>query len=133
MVNPYGEAYPYNEPGDWNDSQNHYLVINAQDPKGVFIDQQKMGVDWGQGALIVSSLAANYMGQGATLEQVKAEGVCGSLTDGVITFPVKSLLCTLESKDSFYYGNINGAFKVVLPEAVAMLCCSWHYKTSWKI
>lgn len=119
LVNPYGEAYPYNEPGDWNDSQNHYLVINAQDPKGVFIDQQKMGVDWGQGALIVSSLAANYMGQGATLEQVKAEGVCGSLTDGVITFPVKSLLCTLESEDSFYYGNINGAFKVVLPEAVA--------------
>ena len=59
------------------------------------------------------------MGQGATFEQVKAEGVCGSLVDGVITFPVKSLLCTLESKDGFYYGNVNGAFKVVLPEAVA--------------
>lgn len=119
LVNPYGEAYPYNEPGDWDDSQNHYLVINAQDSEGVFIDQQKMGLDWGQGALIVSSLAANYMGQGATFEQVKAEGVCGSLVDGVITFPVKSLLCTLESKDGFYYGNVNGAFKVVLPEAVA--------------
>lgn len=119
LVNPYGEAYPYNEPGDWDDSQNHYLVINAQDPEGIFIDQQKMGIDWGNGALIVSSLAANYMGQGATLEEVKAEGVCGSLTDGVITFPVKSLLCTLESESGFYYGNINGAFKVVLPEAVA--------------
>lgn len=119
LVNPYGEAYPYNEPGDWDDSQNHYLVINAQDPEGVFIDQQKMGLNWGDGALIISSLAANYLGQGATLEEVKAKGVCGSLADGVITFPVKSLLCTLESETSFYYGNINGAFKVVLPEAAA--------------
>ena len=68
---------------------------------------------------IISSLAANYLGQGATLEEVKAKGVCGSLADGVITFPVKSLLCTLESETSFYYGNINGAFKVVLPEAAA--------------
>lgn len=119
LVNPYGEAYPYNEPGDWDDSQNHYLVINAQDPEGVFIDQQKMGLNWGDGALIISSLAANYLGQGATLEEVKAKGVCGSLTDGVITFPVKSLLCTLESETSFYYGNINGAFKVVLPDAAA--------------
>lgn len=119
LVNPYGEAYPYNESGDWDDSQNHYLVINAQDPEGVFIDQQKMGLNWGDGALIISSLAANYLGQGATLEEVKAKGVCGSLTDGVITFPVKSLLCTLESETSFYYGNINGAFKVVLPEAAA--------------
>lgn len=119
LVNPYGEAYPYNEPGDWDDSQNHYLVINAQDPEGAFIDQQKMGLNWGDGALIISSLAANYLGQGATLEEVKAKGVCGSLTDGVITFPVKSLLCTLESETSFYYGNINGAFKVVLPEAAA--------------
>lgn len=119
LVNPYGEAYPYNEPGDWDDSQNHYLVINAQDPEGAFIDQQKMGLNWGDGALIISSLAANYLGQGATLEEVKAKGVCGSLTDGVITFPVKSLLCTLESETSFYYGNINGAFKVVLPDAAA--------------
>ena len=119
LVNPYGEAYPYNESGDWDDSQNHYLVINAQDPEGVFIDQQKMGLNWGDGALIISSLAANYLGQGATLEEVKAKGVCGSLTDGVITFPVKSLLCTLESETSFYYGNINGAFKVVLPDAAA--------------
>ena len=119
LVNPYGEAYPYNEPGDWDDSQNHYLVINAQDPEGVFIDQQKMGLNWGDGALIISSLAANYLGQGAILEEVKAKGVCGSLADGVITFPVKSLLCTLESETSFYYGNINGAFKVVLPEAAA--------------
>lgn len=119
LVNPYGEAYPYNESGDWDDSQNHYLVINAQDPEGVFIDQQKMGLNWGDGALIISSLAANYLGQGATLEEVKAKGVCGSLTDGVITFPVKSLLCTLESETSFYYGNINGVFKVVLPDAAA--------------
>lgn len=119
LVNPYGEAYPYNEPGDWDSSQNHYLVINAQDPEGVFIDQQKMGLNWGDGALIVSSLAANDLGQGATLEEVKAKGVCGSLADGVITFPVRSLLCTLESETGFYYGNINGAFKVVLPEAAA--------------
>lgn len=119
LINPYGEAYPYNEPGDWDDSKKHYLVINAQDPEGVFIDQQKMGLDWGEGALIVSSLAANNMGKGATLEEVKAAGLCGSLADGVITFPVKSLLCTFESKDGFYYGNINGAFKVVLPKTVA--------------
>ncbi len=32
LVNPYGAAFPYNEPGDYDADNNYYLTINAVDP-----------------------------------------------------------------------------------------------------
>lgn len=116
LVNPYGAAYPYNEAGDYDASQNYYMVINAQDPEGVYIPLQGVGCDWGYGEWTVYSMAANYLDAGYPLEDVKAAGHCGTLKDGVITFPEKSLLITADGLGGkLYYANTMGAFKVVLP------------------
>ena len=116
LVNPYGEAYPYNEPGDWDASQDYYLVINAQNPNQVYIDYQPLGLDWGMGMMYVYSYASYYMDKGYPADQVAAAGYFGTLENGVITFPVKGLLFAMPSyNSSLYYANQSGAFKVVLP------------------
>ena len=117
LVNPYGAAYPYNQEGDWNTSSDFYLEINAQDPQGVYIETQALGFDWGYGEFLASSqtaqLLANY-----DLETIKAAGgYCGTLSEGVITFPAKALLVSAATLDGWYYANSSGAFKVVLPSA----------------
>ena len=116
LVNPDGAAYPFNAEGDYDASQNYYMVINAQDPEGVYIPLQGVGCDWGYGEWTVYSMAARYLDNGNPLEAIKGAGYCGTLKDGVITFPVKSLLITAEGLGgNLYYANTMGAFKVVLP------------------
>ena len=127
LVNPYGEAYPYNQAGDWDASKDYYLEINAQDPEGVYIEAQKLGFDWGYGMFSASSYAYMLMAK-YDLETIKAAGYCGKLQDGVITFPTQGLLVTMESEDGWYYANVaydeneqpipgSGSFKLVLPSA----------------
>lgn len=116
LVNPYGECFPYNEPGDWDDSKNYYLVINAQDPECVYIELSPMGLEWGYD-MSAYSYAAYMLDNGISVEEVKAAGHFGTLADGVITFPTKALLCILDG--SIYYANTNGAFSLVLPGADA--------------
>ncbi len=125
LVYPYGEAYPYNEAyddgtADWDLTKTYYLEINACDPDGVYITQQESGMDWGYGNIIMWSMANYYMVRsGATLEEMKAEGYCGTYADGIITFPVGTLLiCMPDYADGFYVANNNGAFKVVMPGVV---------------
>lgn len=117
LVNPYGAAFPYNEAGDWDASSDYYLEINAQDPQGVYIETQELGFDWGYGMFSASSVCAINLANGVSLEAIKDAGYCGTLTDGAITFPVKTLLFTAAQLDGWYYANSNGAFKVELPSA----------------
>ena len=117
LVNPYGAAYPYNQEGDWDTSSDYYLEINAQDPQGVYIETQELGFDWGYGMFSASSACAQYLANGNSLEAIKGAGYCGTLADGVIAFPAKTLLITATQLDGWYYANSNGAFKVELPSA----------------
>ena len=131
LVNPYGEAYPYNEEGDWDASKNYYLEINAMDPEGVYIPTAKLGFDWGYGMFSATSAAYMYLSN-YDLETIKGAGLCGTLKDGVITFPTGTLACSLADYDggSWYTANTewdedgnmipnSGAFKLVLPGATA--------------
>lgn len=120
LVNPYCEPYPHNDEGDYDASMKYYLEINAVDPSGVYLTTMAQGLDWGYGMMSVSSLVAYYIENGYSLEDVKAAGYCGTLHDGVITFPTGSLLISLAdyNSGSFYQANMNGAFEVVLPSAV---------------
>lgn len=114
LVDPYGKNFPNNKEGDYDASQIYYLEINASDPDGVYIERQKTGLNWGYGIFNPSSLAYhNYLSKGKTLADAKAAGVCGTLKEGVITFPTNSLVTVLGS--SAYLSNANGAFKVILP------------------
>lgn len=118
LVNAYGAAYPYNEEGDYDAANNYYIEINAQDPEGVYITRSNTGMAWSAyGEVTIWSLANYYMNRGQSLEEVKAAGYCGILKNGVISFPVKSLLISMANYQSgdFYNANTNGAFKVALP------------------
>lgn len=120
LVNPYGEAYPYNDPGDWDESRDYYLEIHAEDPSAVYIETQGMGFDWGYGEFIMGSLAGYYMAQGRSLAEVKAAGYTGTLEDGVITFPAEVLLIAMAGYNGggLYTANTGGAFKVAMPGVV---------------
>src|SRR5690554_1033363 len=120
LVNPYGEAYPHNDPGDWDDSQDWYFEISAVDPTAVFINLQEVGMDWGDGMLSFGSIAALRMSQGKTLEEVKEDGLTGTFENGVITFPVGSLVISEAGyNDGALYGtNGSGAFMVLMPGTV---------------
>lgn len=110
LVNPYGAYFPYNEPGDWNASKTSYLEINAQNPQKVYIPQCAQTLNWGDGALQCYSIAGLRLAQG---NPAAAEGNYGTLVNGKITFPAKSLLAALGS-DGWYTCNGNNAFCVDL-------------------
>lgn len=110
MVNPYGEDYPYSSQGEYDNSVNHYIIVDATDPDAVLISYQNTGLNLGQGNIMVLSLAANEIAGGATKEEVKAQGICGKLENGIITFPVQTLFAGFEGESSVYYANLNGAF-----------------------
>lgn len=113
VMNAYGAAFPYNEDGDYDASKDYYFEIDATDPEGVYINgMYSTGLDWGDGVWSVTSYAYYYMTKGYTFADVKAAGYCGTLVDGVITFPAKSLLAALGS--SLYYANQNSAFMLDL-------------------
>ena len=124
LVNPYGAAYPYNEPGDWDNSKDHYLEINAHDPAGVYIPHsQPSGMDWGYGEFKMSSLAGRNIANGSTLEAQKAAGNCGTYENGIITFPTRTLLISMakypaSSPGGWYYANLNGWFQLIMPGVV---------------
>ena len=129
MLSPYGEAFPYNEPGDWDASATYNIEVNAVDPEGVYIPTQATGVDWGYGAISIVSWGAYYMEGGYSIEDLKAAGYMGTLVDGVITLPVFEAEAADGSITKYqgltimgtngYYGGGHGAFKLVLPQAVS--------------
>lgn len=114
LVNPYGEKYPYNEPGDWDTSKTYYLEINAVNPDKVYIVPQMQGMDWGYGKFWMGSVAGLYIANG---DPQRAEGNYGTLKDGVITFPEKTLLVAMSEYNNggLYYGQ-PGAM-IVMPGA----------------
>ena len=115
LVNPYGAAYPYNEDGDWDDSQDYYLEIHAEDPDFVYMPLQYLGINWGNGELGLMDFAYYNMLQGATAEALKAAGMGGTLKDGIITWAADGLLIHFKGGSSLYYGNRSGEFEIVLP------------------
>jgi hypothetical protein len=120
LVNPFGAAYPYNDPGDWDTSRDWYLEIHAEDPTAVYMAVQETGMDWGYGMFSVGSLAGYYMSAGQTLESQKAAGNTGTFLNGVITFPSGKLLVKMADYQSggLYYANNNAAFAVAMPGVV---------------
>lgn len=82
------DGYPYNEPGDFDESQNYYTIIEIDDEEGksgdVFMFAGDIGVDWGYGMQSIGSAYEN-------LSQDKAKYPLGKVKDGIITFPENSL------------------------------------------
>lgn len=119
LVNPYGEAFPYNDPGDWDDSKDYYMIIDATDPENVTIPEFEPGLKWGYDLVFMSMNAYNPAAPGGVLE------------NGVITFAEKGLLSGVNG--SLYYANTNTAFELVLPGAESASACTAKAKVSKKI
>ena len=117
LVNPYGAAYGYNEPGDYDEDQDYYLDIHAEDPDAVWIPVHKSNMHWSDGYFYMGSLAGYYISQGSTLDEQKEAGNTGTFKDGIITFPEKKLLCGEENYNNgaLYLANSLTSFRVVMP------------------
>lgn len=111
MKNAYGAAYPYQSRGTVLGG-DYYIEINATDPQRVYIPYQPTGLDMGTGPIYIYSMASYTMDNGGTLDDAYRQGLCGTLKDGVITFPVQAMLIAIGQKA--YYGNTNGAFRLDL-------------------
>ncbi|MBP5514921.1 MAG: hypothetical protein J6Y04_09140 [Bacteroidaceae bacterium] len=119
LVNPYGATYPYNDPGDWDTSKDYYMVVHAEDPEFVWVEESNTGTDWGKGNFNFISYVAYFMQNGNSLEAVKAArpDLFGKLENGVITMPQRAMLGWRDSDDGLYYCNVNGKFAIALPGA----------------
>lgn len=118
LVDPYGAAFPYNAPEDYDASKKHYMLFNCEDPEGVYMDGfHYSGMDWGYGECIFGCMAYYYMANGKTLEEVKAAGFCGTLDENLcITFAPSVMLFGMADYNdgALYKSNVNGLFKVDL-------------------
>lgn len=121
LVYPYDSKYEYNEPGDWDDSQTYYFYIHAETPNGVYIPVQETGMAWGTyGMISIGSVAGKNIANGSTISKEMQAGNTGTLSNGVITFPTRSLLISMANYNSggLYYANTNGKFRIVLPGGI---------------
>ena len=119
LVNPYGATYPYNDPGDWDTSKDYYMVVHAEDPEFVWVEESNTGTNWGKGNFNFISYVAYFIKNGNPLEAVKAArpDLFGKLENGVITMPQRAMLGWRDSDDGLYYCNVNGKFAIALPGA----------------
>ena len=119
LVNPYCSAYPYNDPPDYDESTNHYMVIHAEDPDHVWFETHYSGMDWGYGEFRFTSVIGYQIGLGYSLEDLIASSsdLFGTMVDGVITMPVKSMMMSMAdySDGGWFYANRNGLLAVALP------------------
>ena len=84
------------------------FLIDASNPAQVVFAQQVAGVDIGYGDLVIESGYPRYM-------ENPAAGA-GTLSEGIITFPVKGCIFAMPGySSSAYYANNSGMFRIVLP------------------
>ena len=107
-----------------------YLLVNACDPEGVYVEHQSLGINWGKGEVGFVSEGASYIGS-YPMETIKQAGLFGKLENGVITFPSFDILdenkqptgyyyqglITLDGSPAYYCG-MNKSISITLPDAV---------------
>lgn len=110
LLDPYGPAFPmYQSAESYKDGS--YIEIDATDPQGVWIvGWQSTGFNILDKGLVSITSDAWYQANalGATKEEVKEAGFCGTYANGVITFPVNGILWSVG--DQAFYGNTSGEF-----------------------
>ena len=119
MVNVYSKNYPYNEDGDYDTSKDYYWVINATDPDHVYFETYNSEMAWSYGQFSFTSMVAYFLSKGNTLEKIKQAKpeLFGTLKNGIITMPAKSMLVSMANYNDgeWLYGNPNGKLAVALP------------------
>ena len=83
------DGYPYNEPGDFDDSQVWYTTIEIYPNGEVYMGSNEIGVDWGYGMKSIGNLYGN------SSVTSKEEYPWGNINGEVITFPANSLFFSM--------------------------------------
>jgi len=119
LKNVYGADYPYNDPGDWDDTKDYYITINATDPNAVYIEKGEVGINWSYGMISMWSMAGYMINKGSKVEDLKVSNpeYFGTLKDGLVIMPASSLLISMtDYKDGAWYpSNEGGKFAIALP------------------
>lgn len=93
LLDPYGEAFPYNDPGDFTPGAK--WVLDCNNPNAVTFERTYLGFDWGYGEFNIWPLAD------------------GTMVNKVITWPAGGLAINLPTYGSGYT-NDNGLQKIDL-------------------
>lgn len=135
MVKPYVTLPGVTENDLVDPSQPFNIEIDATDPDGVILNEQPIGLDFGYGPMYICSYGA-YMLSEYDFATLKQYGFFGALRNGTILLPTFRRLNEdntpkldedgnemlyqglVFDDDGGYYACPNGAFKLVLPEAV---------------
>ncbi len=112
LKNLYTSTCPFHDPGDFVE-EDVYFTVDASDPGKVYIPAQPLGWDWGYGMAWAGSLCKEAGFN-------TADGMYGTIKDGVIEFPVQGLLFGMENYNDFgfYYANPKGLARIILPGAI---------------
>lgn len=110
--NAWTSEYPNNDPGDYVE-EDTYFQINIEDPNKVYIPAQYLGFDWTYGEFQLVSYIPKYF-------KDASEDNYGTLKDGVIKFPAKSILLGMKNYNDggLYDSNEKGLFVIWLPGAI---------------
>ena len=114
IKNAYDGKYGYNDPGDWDESTDFYMIINASNPNKVYFDPYafELGMVWSYGSFIVRHLAGYNAENGND-----PSAYYGKYENGAITFPKQSFHIGMTEYNGGgyrWYANANGKFKLVI-------------------
>ena len=103
--------------GDWGTLLNDYIEVNAEDPDHVYIEYQELFDD--DGVIGIQSYGAYFLSQGYSTAVIDANmsGCFGKLEDGVISGWGTKRFYAYVDGEIYNFGNGNGAFEIMLPEA----------------
>lgn len=120
LVSPWGENFPYNDPGDYDTSEDYYLYIHAEDPDFVYVLPQSTGVQWSaeDGVIWAGDFAGYYIARGNDPALVKDYGYGGKFADGIISWSNPKSWIVGFNGDMGYYGNNGGTLKIAMPGVV---------------
>ena len=101
LVNAYTSEFPYNDPGDFDDTQDKF-----------WFEDTKLGLNWGYGDIYAWSRADWALSRGND-----PTPWYGTLKNGEITFPAGGILVhmTEYNDNGLYAANDHGMFSVLLP------------------
>ncbi|MBP6196917.1 MAG: hypothetical protein KA433_05305 [Fermentimonas sp.] len=81
------DGYPFNDPGDFDESKDYVTIIEIDDPKGlsgsVYMYPHEIGVNWSYGMISIGSNGAKR----------------GALSNGKITFPADAMFFSMAGYD----------------------------------
>ncbi len=93
------------------DNTDAYTYVDARDPEKVYLPLQKTGLTFSTSYGEISF--GSYVPENFSMDETAAQ--YGALKDGIITFPVSSIMFTMASMSGYYTVNTNGATRLVLP------------------